>query len=769
MRRKKTLCVVVLIVLFFSAFTYLFIIKGIPDVRSLKTYHAPGTRVYAFDGTLIGEFRIQRGKYVRLKDVSPNLINAVIATEDARFFQHMGIDYVALIRALAKDIFYRRFKEGGSTITQQLAKLLYLSHEKTLRRKLREVVIAIMLERNLTKKEILELYLNRAYFGSGAYGVETASRTYFGKRAGDLTVKEAALIAGLLKAPGFYSPFRDIRRADLRARVVLGRMEKEGYLKPSERKRADGMPLRLNSKGPEDDIYGYFLGYVRDYLEEKYGTEMLYKGRLRVYTGLRRWAQVQASRVMREGLERYDMRRGWRGPVRHIDGLDPQKEIKSLVSGKGLSSLKGKRLEGTVLRVYKGRAILKVNGAYAVLKKKDASWARRRYDRRKKRPRIIKGFNLRRILSVGDVVYVRVREIRDGVARVSLVQVPLVEGALVCLEPSSGRIEAMVGGYSFRKSQFNRAVAARRQAGSAFKPFLFALAFDKGLTPATIVRDEPVRYPTGSGGFWRPVNYDRKYHGPVTLREALVKSLNVSAVRLAEKIGIGEIVGFTRRLGLGYEIPEDLSIALGSLTVSPLELAAGYTIFVNGGKKVRPLSVLKVVDPKGNVLEDNGPESFRVISPGAAFLVTDILKDVIRRGTGRKASGLLTDSAGKTGTTDDFHDSWFVGYTPELLAAVWVGYDKGGSPLGYGMSGGAVAAPMWLDFMRAVTGNKRSSFSEPPGIVRYYVDRRTGKRVLFPSGSAYREYFIEGTEPGFKSISEIKRFFKKVFGGKGKD
>jgi penicillin-binding protein 1A len=756
--RKCFLIVVLLLMAAASAGFYLFIVKDLPTVQQLRTGKPPVTYIYASDGVLIGQLSSLPGRYVSIKEMPEHLINAVIATEDSRFFRHKGIDYVAIVRAAVKDILYGRFKEGGSTITQQLAKILYLSKEKTIIRKLKEAIIAIKLERHLSKEEILELYLNRAYFGGGAYGVEDASRLYFGKSVKRLNIKEAALLAGLLKAPNLYSPFKNLKRAEQRASLVLRRMEEEGYLKPSERRAAEAIRLTYKTEA-RDDIYGYFLDMVREYLEEKYGHDAIYKDGLRVYTTLRRWAQISATRALRRGLERVDKLKGWRGPIAHRENLDVQKELKSLMPGDSLKQFRGRRLKATVLRVYPEKAILKVNGAYAQLKRKDALWARRVV--REDGVKYLKNFSLKKILSPGDIILVKVKKIRGGIAYVSLEQEPLVEGAIVAVEPATGFIQALVGGYSYRKSQFNRALYAKRQAGSVFKPFVYALAFDRGLTPATVMKDEPVEYPRGDGEYWRPMNYDRKYRGRVNLREALVQSLNIPTVKVVEQVGLSELIAFTKRIGFS-DIPEDLSLSLGSAAVTPLEVVRAYTVFPNYGRLVEPIFIKKIINSRGETLEIGTTSGRRVISDGAAFLVTDILREAIQRGTGQKASGLPVAAAGKTGTTDSYRDAWFAGYTPSLLAVVWVGYDDGSS-MGRGMSGGRIAAPVWKEFVSAlVKAQKEREFRRPESVVVHYVDRKTGLRVLIPSQNSYREYFIRGKEPEFKTLKKIREFLESI-------
>lgn len=741
---KKTCFIIkfiLLLMLVSSGIFYFTILKEIPTVDALKKMHPPqGTKVYASDNVLIGEFKIYKGRYVKLGEMPDYLIDAVIATEDARFFRHRGIDYLAIVRALIKDIIHMRFKEGGSTITQQLAKTLYLTHEKTIKRKIKEAIIAFKLEKELSKEEILELYLNRAYFGSGAYGVEDASRLYFGKPVRKVNIKEAALLAGLLKAPNLYSPYRDLRRAESRARVVLMRMEREGYLRPSERRDAQRIPIKLRSLPEGTGIYGYFLSYVRDYLEDRYGIERVYKGGLKVYTTLRRWAQIVGQRRLATGLEVVDRKGGWRGPISHIRDLDIQRELASTVDARLLKNLKGTNLRAVVLRVYNNRAILKVNGAYGILRRSDALWAL-------KRPKRKTPHSLTRLLSPGDVILTKLLKVEDGIAYVSLSQEPQVEGALVAIEPATGYIIAMIGGYDYRTSQFNRAVKARRQAGSAFKPFIYALALERGLTASTLLKDTPKAYPLGDGRLWRPMNYDRRFHGMVTLRDALTESLNVATLNLAERLPFSEIYNLALRLGFRKEdTPDDLSLVLGSITVSPLELTGAYTVFANRGYLMKPIAVKKVIDRNGKLLEYNRPEGRRIISEETAFIITTILQDVIRRGTGR-AARLPFAAAGKTGTTDNYRDAWFIGYTPSLLAGVWIGHDNG-EPLGKGMTGGRIAAPLWRDFVRSiVVDGEKEGFVKPQNVVKLKINKKTGKRSLF---SDYEEYFTKGTEPGWK-------------------
>ncbi|NOX21254.1 MAG: PBP1A family penicillin-binding protein [Nitrospirae bacterium] len=719
MKGKCIVCGLLLLV-FLSTIGAFYFLKGLPGVKDIRQgIRENPTRIYASDGVLIGQLSRLRGEYVSLKEMPDVLIKAVIATEDSRFFQHRGVDYLAIIRAFLKDLIYRRFKEGGSTITQQLAKMAFLSNEKTITRKIKELIIALRLERSLSKEEILELYLNRAYFGWGFYGVQSAADGYFGKSVKEINIKEAAVLAGLLKAPEHYSPFRNPELAEKRARVVLKRMEKVGFLKPSERKRAERIKLHITKAPQVDEIYGYYLDAIKQYLIKRYGPMQTFNGGLRVYTTLRRWAQIKAVETLKSELEKLDKLYGWRGPLGHKKGISIQKEFKSILPGDTLKPFVGQKSRALVLRVYPDRAICKVKGAYGVLKKKDALWARRIY--RSGRRELIKSFNLKEILKPGDIVLVKIKDVKAETAYLRLEQIPRIQGAIVSIRPQDGYVQALVGGYSYRLSQFNRALRAKRQAGSVFKPFIYALALTKGFSPDSIVYDTPVEYKTRDGSVWRPMNYDRRFHGKVTLAEALKDSLNVATIKIAESVGVDEIASLASKAGFTEPIPRDLSIALGSLSTSPLQLAAAYTAFAATDGIIRkPLFIKEIRDQHGRVLEKNEAIRAELIQAEIAYVVTQMLVQVVRDGTGRLAGGLADGVAGKTGTTDGFRDAWFVGYTPSMVTVVWVGYDDNRS-LGAGMSGGRVAAPIWKHYMRYLIGRgEKITFNRPKNVVKLY-------------------------------------------------
>lgn len=724
---------------------YLALERSVPSIAELKQYRSiPSTKIYADDDTLIGELKLQKGVFMPLKKMPGELINAVVAVEDSHFWRHSGIDYFAIVRAALKDLIHRHLKEGGSTITQQLAKITFLTPEKTFKRKLKEFVLATKIEKNLSKAEILELYLNRVYFGHGAYGAEMASRVYFGKSVRQLNLPESALLAGLLKAPSKYSPFRDIKKARERQKIVLWRMEEEEYISRQQRQEALDTSVYLSRarKGTEESN-NYFIEYVRKRLEKKYGADMLYKGGLRVYTTLNRHAQMEAQRALQEGLRRLDKRRGFRGPVSHRD-----KDAREKTEG-GFRTVPpdtGDIVSGTVIKVKENEALVEASGIVGKLAIEDAAWAANVFDSKTRKTKKIKRFNLKKILKPGDVIKVRVKSMEGGV-QYALEQETEVQGALVSIEPDSGYLRVLVGGYDYTKSEYNRALYAKRQPGSAFKPIVYALALDNGFTPASIIIDEEITYEDNPDKVWIPKNYDDEYHGPTRLRDALAYSRNVVTVKIVDELGVGRVIKYANALGIKGKMPRDLTIALGSLSITPFDLTRSYTVFANGGMKMKPIAVKYVTDRKGRVIGSNEPEGKRVIDPGTAFLMTSMLKDVVNYGTGWRVRAVGRPVAGKTGTTNEYRDAWFLGYTTDLVTGVWVGFDDV-RPLGSEETGSRAAAPIWLDFMRVASGNTEPrDFRMPDGVVTRLIDPETGLLANEWTVNSVMEYFKAGTEP----------------------
>lgn len=725
---------------------YLAISRGIPSIKEVSEYRpAAGTKVYDDEDSLIGEIKIDKGIFVSIGKIPENVIDAVIAVEDARFWRHKGIDYLAIGRAMIKDILYGELKEGGSTITQQLAKVMFLTPEKTVKRKLREAALAIKLEKNLDKKEILELYLNKVYFGHGAYGVEMASRIYFGKSVKDLTLSESAIIAGLIKAPSLYSPYNNITRARERQRIVLSRMEEEGFIKRSEKEEALKQPLYLSSKRRDIEVNNYFVEYIRKYLEKKYGEEKIYREGLKVYTTLNRKAQLSAANALQDGLKQLDKRRGWRGPIDHKEEIDIEKEKKTSESARSIIAEKGEVISGLVLGVKKNHAVIKSRGVIGKLFTDDAKWASVTIDSKTGKRKVLKNFILKQILTPGDIIKVRIKSVHNNDVLFALEQDPEVQGAVVALEPDTGFIRTLVGGYDFIKSEYNRALYAKRQPGSAFKPIIYAAALDKGFTPASIIVDEPVTYYGGPKGKWTPENYDHKFYGPTSLQDALTYSRNVVTVKLVEEVGINSVIEFARKIGIQGKLPHDLTLALGSLTLTPFDLALCYSVFANAGMKIKPIAIKYITDSSGRILESNEPEAVEEISPQTAFLITSLMENVVKNGTGWRAKALNRPVAGKTGTTNEYRDAWFVGYTPDLVSVVWVGFDDMRS-LGPQETGARAASPIWVSFMNDVLNEEPEDFTVPEGIVSYTVDPSTGLLTKDKTTGVIM-YFKEGTEP----------------------
>lgn len=742
---KFKVFLIVAVIVGFCTGAIIAVASSVPSVAELKKQRSlPGTKVYAIDNTLIGEFKIDKGIYVPLKRIPKDLKNAVIAVEDSRFYKHKGIDYIGIARAIVKDIMHLRLKEGASTISQQLARLLFLSSEKTLTRKLKEANLALKLEQELSKDEILEMYLNRVYLGHGAYGVEMASRIYFGKSVEQINLPEAAILAGLLKAPSTYSPYNDLVRAKERQDVVLMRMEEEGYITPKQRQLARQQPVKLSSLKTATDAYNYFLEYVRQHLERTYGVEKVYYEGFKVYTTLDKHAQVSAQKALQDGLRAVDKRRGFRGPIstKHDIKLTELPEDKLT-----FQASQGDIATGIVLSVSAKEATVKSKGIIGRLQFADAQWACKILDKKTFKQTELKNCTLASIIKKGDVLWVKFKTVAGSNVTFALEQEPEVEGAIAAVEPETGYIKALVGGFSITRGEFNRAVSAKRQPGSAFKPFIYGAGLEYGLHPATIVVDEPVEYSAGSAaGLWRPENYDRKYYGPTRLRTALAFSRNVVTVKLVEMIGIDRVLRFVRDIGIETALPRDFTIALGSTSMSPLDMAMAYSVFANGGVKMNPIFIRYIEDYSGNIIAYNDPEGQQAISEQTAFLLTSMLKDVITYGTGMRAN-IGRPAAGKTGTSNDYKDAWFVGYTPQLSAAVWVGYDEMRRSLGQGEVGGRASAPIWADFMRsALAGEPVEDFAIPPDIIKLKIDPTSGLLVTEEAEGIY-EYFRVGHHP----------------------
>jgi penicillin-binding protein 1A len=702
-------------------------LQDLPEVKALEHYR-PQTvsRLYDKDERLIATFYSEKRILVPLGRVPPTLIQALIATEDSRFYEHLGIDPKGIARALWADIKAGRIVEGGSTITQQLAKVLFLTPERSLRRKVKEAILAFQIERTYSKDQILGFYLNQVYMGSGAYGVEAAARTYFGKSVEELSLSECAMLAGLPRAPSRYSPLAHPDVALRRRAHVLARMAKLGYVSAEGAERAAREPLRLNPRTDERHA-PYFVEHVRRIVEETHGASALYHGGLHISTTLDLDLQRAAEEALSHGAKAVERRAGW-------EPLDPETPLTELEGPPSVGDL----LTVVVDEVRPNGLVVTVGDEGGFIPVHTMEWAKITDPMKVFRPgEPVQG----RLITIGSPT----SPLRYTLA---LDHGPRVQGALVALDVATGAIRAMVGGVDFATSQFNRATQARRQPGSAFKPFIYAAALDNGYTAADRLADAPVVYDDPvTGEPWKPTNFEKTFRGWVTVRAALEHSINVATVRLLTKIGPSTAVEYAERLGINPALRPYLSLALGAFEVTPLEGTSAYGVFANGGIRVEPYAVQVVIDGTGAVVSEHVHSARDVLSAETAYLMTYLLQGVVKHGTGRVARGLGRPVAAKTGTTNDFQDAWFIGYTPQLVVGVWVGRDDNRS-LGKGETGARAAGPVWVRFMRhAMKGLSAGDFPVPGQVNFLKVDRRTGLLSHDGCGPTIREAFIKGTEP----------------------
>jgi penicillin-binding protein 1A len=711
----------------------------LPRISALDDY-SPSTitRVYGARSDVVGEFAIQRRVIIQYQDISPNLRNAILAAEDDTFFQHFGLSIPHILVAAIKDLVEFRKAAGASTLTQQLTRKLFLKDEKAWSRKVKEALLTIQIEKRYTKEEIFTLYCNQMYFGHGAYGVEAASRLYFGKSAKDLTIEEAALIAGILQGNVRQSPYVNMDAALRRRNYTLDRMAEVHFITPQQAADAKKKPIvtRGDPSMQSATIAPYFLEEVRKELEARYGAKQLYENGLAVQTALDLKLQDVANRALDQGLRRIDHLHGFRQPRRNV--LAEHYSIDSFKQPRWDRPFAANDVVPAVVADLDASTIRLRAGDYRVtIDKKGFAWTH-------KTPA--------QLVRRGDLVEVKLLTI-DEPARVatgSIEQPPAVEGAVLALDNHTGQIRVMTGGFSFERSKFNRATQAFRQVGSAFKPFVYTTAIDRGYTPTTILQDEPVSFPAGPGQpVYSPQNYDHKFEGPITLRRALEDSRNVPAVRVMDQLGPKQVISYARRFGLTSPLPPYLPVALGAAEATLLEMTSAYSVFANQGVRMTPYAVLKVTDREGNVLEENRPEPKDAIRADTAFVMTNLLRGVVLHGTAAKAAALNWPIGGKTGTTDDFSDAWFIGFDPDITLAVWVGYDQR-KPLGPGMSGAEAALPIWIDIMKAWIGDRKDppKFEAPGNIVFVSVDKGSGSATEADTPGSISEAFIAGTQPG---------------------
>jgi len=738
---------------------YTQILHELTDVSKLKDYRPSLiTTVYADNDEVAGKFYIERRILLPFSEIPDILVKAFIAIEDARFYQHGGIDFQGISRAFWANLRAKQITQGGSTITQQLAKTLFLSPERTIQRKIREILLALQIEKRFSKKEILELYLNQIYFGEGAYGVEAASETYFGKHVKDLSLSEAAMLAGLPKAPAHFDPYKEPDSALKRRSMVLVRMYGEHFISKDQMRAADAENIVLKKREKYQDVSAYFIEHVRRYLMERYGSQELYRSGLEVHTTLNLTMQRAAFQSLREGLMEYDKRHGYRGPIGHgsASGEESKKPLEAPLSRpqESRSVRVNDILEGTVADLDGKGAWVLTEAGKGFLPLEGLQWAGSAV--RKKDPSDpaktvwIKPKSLEDILSQGDRILVRVVRSVPGSSGLffSLEQEPEAQGAVICMQPSTGEIKAMVGGFDFEKSEFNRAVQSRRQPGSAFKPLIYGAAMEKGFSPATIIIDAPIIFDQpGMPEKWKPSNYSEKFYGPTRLRVALAKSINVVTVKLLQRVGVRNVVDLAKRLGITSPLDKNYSLALGSSGVTLQELTSAYSVFANQGRRAEPYFIRRITDYDGKVIEQREPSNEDAVSSDVAYIMTSMLEEVVRNGTGWKMQDLGRPSAGKTGTTNNFQDALYIGFVPDLIAGVWVGYDDMRS-LGNGETGARAAAPIWLSFMRKATLNsERMPFPVPDDVVLVKIDSKTGLLPSSENQETYFECFRKGSEP----------------------
>ena len=769
----------------------------VADYRPLTVTRIMGKNVKGEDEE-IGEFFKERRYVIPYEKIPQIAVQAFISAEDDQFFEHPGINIASIIRASIANFRAGHVVQGGSTITQQVAKSLLLTPEKTFGRKIKEVILASRLEKNLTKQQILFLYLNQIYLGHGAYGIQAASRTYFRKDANLLTTAEAALLAGMPQAPGKYSPLLNPKRAKERQLYVLRRLYENKYITQSEMTDAAAKPLKVyHEEVVNSRASAYLIEHLRRQLVEKYGEDAVYEEGLTIRVPTSPELAAVATKSLKEGLRTIDKRYGYRGALKHLNTAE---EIETFLKEERVGLIQ-KRIQNEMLMpdghidsieamhqagFQSDPQLLQVGEIYQGVvtsldeKKKSAGVmiGGARVDLPADRYRWTNTV-LNKLLQRGDVILVRVEAASDQAAIVSLEQDPQVQGALFSMDVDTGNVLAMEGGYDYDQSEFNRAIQAQRQPGSAFKPIIYASALEKGYTPASIIVDSPIVYQDADSK-WKPHNFEEKFYGDTTFRQALIKSRNVPTIKIVQNVGVNYVINYAKRLGFESKFPEDLSISLGSMTVSLADITKVYALFPRMGRKVEPIYISSIVDRDGKTLEETKPvplasprvapqpvaspgtealkpqlipnypiadDPDQILDPRVAYVMTHLMNEVVTYGTGHDAKALGRSAAGKTGTTEDCQDAWFMGFTAHVVTGVWVGYDNL-KTIGRGETGARAALPIWLSYMKeAVKNFPDAEFVAPPGIAFASIDAQSGKLAPPNSSRAIQEAFIEGTQP----------------------
>lgn len=671
----------------------------LPQVEQLEHYRPSSTTdLYDDHGRVIGSFALQRRVVATYEDFPKVLRDALISVEDKDFEKHSGVNFWRILGAAYRDIMSAGKVQGASTLTMQLSRNLFLTPDRTFQRKMQEMLLAMQIERHFTKPQIFTLYANQIYLGHGVYGFEAASEYYFSKPARQLTLDEAALLAGLPKSPGYYSPINHPEHALRRRNLVINSMLEDGKITAAQAARAKDSGIQLMVEKDPNSLAPYFVEDIRRYLENKYGTDEVHQGGLRVYTSLDMSLQRAANRAVLDGLAAYERRHRWKARLpnaiamgvpldkyRHPD-WDNDLEVNGYV-------------HALVIEVRRTFATIKFGDYIAAISQADAAWT---------------GQKIGNILSVGDVVYVKILSLgKNGQAKVSLEQDSGVQGALLAINNASGEIKAMVGGRDFEESKFNRATQAMRQVGSSFKPYIYTAVMDRGGSPNDTILDAPTMFQSGSTAYI-PHNYDEKFEGNITLRRALLMSRNIPALKLADQLGMKTVLDYAHRFGITSNLPPYLPVALGAAEVTLLEQTSAYSVFPNDGVRIVPRYITKVTDYEGRILEEDFPEVKDVVGERTARIMVSMLRDVVLHGTAIAASGMRYPVAGKTGTTNDFTDAWFVGFSPSMTCGVWVGFDEKKS-LGAKETGARAALPIWINFMNtALAGTDPGEFEAAP-------------------------------------------------------
>ena len=691
----------------------------LPQVEELERYRPSSvTELYDGQGRVIGTFALQRRVIATYDDYPEVLRNALISIEDKDFYRHSGINVWRIVGAAYRDIASGGKVQGASTLTMQLARNLFLSPDRSYYRKVQEALLAIQIERRFTKPQIFTLYANEIFLGHGAYGYEAASEYYFSKPAKKLTLEEAALLAGLPKAPQYYSPVNHPERALKRRNLVLNAMLEDGKITAAQAAEAKSKPIALDLQRDPNSLAPHYVEEIRRYLEAKYGSDQVHAGGLRVYTSLDTDLQKSARQALLDGLAAYERRHGWRGGLlnviaqgRKLDKYeDPDWDEEPEING---------YMHALVTQVSPGAAEVRFGRRTATLSQADVAWTKLK-------------LKLPDILHAGDIVYVKILSLdAGGESRVSLEQDSGTEGALVAIDNATGEIKAMVGGRDFNVSKFNRATQALRQVGSSFKPYVYTAVIDQGGSPDDTIVDAPVTFQSASGPY-SPHNYDAKFEGTITLRRALAQSRNIPALKLADRVGIKTVIEYAHRFGITANIPAYLPVALGSAEITPLEQTSAFSVFPNDGVRVAPRYIAKVTDHEGRVLEEDYSDIKDVVSSRTARVMTSMLREVVLHGTAAAAAKMPYPLAGKTGTTNDFTDAWFVGFSPSLTCGVWIGYDEK-KTLGAKETGARAALPIWMQFMNvALAGKEPGEFQLAPAQGNSAVARKVDTPDVAP-------------------------------------